>query len=445
MDAVCVQDVTFRYLPSGKKNILDHVSISIPEDGITVLTGASGCGKSTLAAVMAGLYPEHTGVLETGSVTLFGRALSAMNGQERAGLISMMFQNPDLQFCMDTLRKELLFCLENICVPPEQMEKRLLGAVDTLQMGSYLDRKLHTLSGGEKQKAALCCLLALDSRMIVLDEAFANIDTKSAMQIIAFLRKLADGGKTILAIDHRPELWHHAADRFLVMDEERAVVQELPKTKRAGEAAIVLKDFSVCRQTTLLENANAVFPRGCMTAVLGESGSGKTTMFTALMKQHPYAGCVEIDGCDLKKIKARKLFSKLGVVFQNPGNQFVTQNVLEEVRTGLRLWKKQSDEQALLEHWGLWQYRNYSPYMLSQGQQRRLAVLSVLAGGQEILLLDEPTYGQDEYSTQIMMEQLWRRTRQGLSVVFITHDEPLARKWADKTYRLEGKRLHEVL
>ena len=444
MDAVRIEDVIFRYFPEGKRNILEHVNLNIPEGGITVLTGDSGCGKSTLAALMAGLYPDHGGVLLSGDVKVFGRSVFSMRPQERAAYITMLFQNPDLQFCMSTLRKELQFCLENICVPKEKLGEKGLQAARTLGMEPLLDRALDTLSGGEKQKAALCCLLALDSRILLLDEAFANIDTKTAREIIAHLRKLADGGKTVIAIDHHAELWENAADRCLSMGEERATQWPQKQTRKTKEPAVVLQDVTVRRDRILIEGSSAVFPKGGMSVIMGEAGCGKTTLFQSLLKQHPYEGRIQVDGCDLSSVRQKALFRKVGAVFQNPANQFITQNVLQEVQTSLRLWKRKESPQALLEDYGLWQYRNYSPYMLSQGQQRRLAVLSVLAGGQEILLLDEPTYGQDSRSTAVMMEQLRQKTENGLTVICITHDEALAEVWADKIYRLEGRRLHEA-
>lgn len=444
MDAVKIENVSFRYFPEGKRNILDCVDLHIPEGGITVLTGASGCGKSTLAALMAGLYPSNGGVLVSGDVKLWGRSVFSMRPQERAGVISMLFQNPDLQFCMSTLRKELHFCLENIRVPGEAIGERSLQAAKALGMEPFLDRTLDTLSGGEKQKAALCCLLALDSKIFLLDEAFANIDTPTAREIIARLRQLADGGKTVIAIDHRAELWQDAADRILSLGEERVVPRAKKQSCRAGEAAVVLRDVTIRRECALIEGANAVFPKGCMSVILGETGCGKTTLFQALLKQHPYEGHIEVEGRDLRAIRQKALFRKIGVVFQNPANQFITQNVLQEVQTSLRLWKKEDSAEDLLKDYGLWQYRKYSPYMLSQGQQRRLAVLSVLAGGQEILLLDEPTYGQDARGVAVMMEQLRRKLEEGLTVICITHDEELAEAWADKIYRLEGRSFFET-
>lgn len=109
---------------------------------------------------------------------------------------------------------------------------------------------------------------------------------------------------------------------------------------------------------------------------------------------------------------------------------------------GLNADQKQMRAKELLSQYGLWEYRRYSPYMLSQGQQRRLAVLSVLCGEQKILLLDEPTYGQDDRSTRTIMEQLRQKARdQGLCIIFSTHDLNLAAACADVTYTIQEKEL----
>ena len=126
--ALKLDDVVFRYQEKGKRNILDHVSLEIADGGITLLMGGSGCGKSTLAAVAAGLYPENGGFLASGRILLYGHPLSELNQQQRAAFLTIAFQNPDLQFCMNTLRGEMRFCMENICVPPERMDGRLEAA-----------------------------------------------------------------------------------------------------------------------------------------------------------------------------------------------------------------------------------------------------------------------------------------------------------------------------
>lgn len=483
-----MKDVVFRYREKARRNILDHVDLDIRENTLSVIMGASGCGKSTLAAVMAGLYPENGGFLEQGEILLDGRDVRAMNPQERAACLSVMFQNPDLQFCMDTLRREMRFCLENIRVPAQQMDARILETARDMGMEHLLDSALHSLSGGEKQKAALCCLAVLDSRCILLDEPFANIDPACASELAAMLAGLRARGRTVVVIDHQPDLWTQLADEFIVLGEGGRVLRRgfsgrefadqlplfeaqglfYPRARRriaadSGNApdAVTLEGVSIPKGIprrrllkrlpceTLLENVSVSFPRGRMTAVLGPSGSGKTTTFLSILRQHPYTGVIRLNGQDVARLPRRQLYRRVGIVFQNPANQFITQNVLEEVTQSLRLWHSNASAtdcearaQALLADYGLSRCARYSPYMLSQGQQRRLAVLSVLCGGQEVLFLDEPTYGQDDRSTTAIMEQLRARVcRDGLTVVFITHDAALAHVWADRIYRLQDKQL----
>ncbi len=487
--AISMQDVVFRFYEKGKRSILDHVSMDIPAGKLTVIMGSSGCGKSTLASVCAGLYPENGGFLISGDIKLFGEPVRDMDPQKRSALLSMMFQNPDLQFCMETPRKELYFCMENRCVPAHEMEKRAEEAAAWAGIPDLLDRPLHILSGGEKQKVSLACLAVLESRCLILDEAFANIDEDEAGDMIRQLAGLKEAGKTIIAIDHRLDLWLDLADEIIVIGEggkllRRGITKEnlaeaeelfaeeglcFPGRDMAGErkdpepfipavtfdhvsipAEIIKKRFGKMQfGTLLLEDVNAAFGRQQMTAILGPSGSGKTTTMLALLKKHPYLGEIRIFDQDLKAIRPKDLYRQMGIVFQNPANQFVTQNVEEEVKMSIRTWEPGISEEDLktktekmLEAYGLKRFHKYSPYMLSQGQQRRLAVLSVLAGGQKILLLDEPTYGQDDKSTNAMMRQLRdKMDREGLTVIFITHDRKLAMAWADQVVFLADRKL----
>ena len=488
--ALSLQDVVFRYLEQGKRSILDHVSLDIPAGSVTVLMGAGGCGKSTLAAVAAGLYPENGGFLTGGRVLWFGRALTDMNPQQRARQVSMLFQNPDLQFCMDTLREEMRFCMENLCMDPAAMDLRIDAAAAELGVQALLDQPLYTLSGGEKQRAALACLYVMESRCLLLDECFANLDRDAGRQLMGMLQKIHRQGRTIIAIDHQPDLWLDTADEFVLLGEGGRVAARglhkgnlaqyrplfdalglfYPKApaphhpaREEGEPVLCFQEVSVARGESrrprfgrksapgplLLDHARAQFPRGAMTAVLGPSGCGKTTALLAVLRCHAYTGRITLDGADLETIRRRELYRQVGIVFQNPANQFITQNVTEEVVASLRVWNPGWSEESCraeadrrLEEYGLSLYRRYSPYMLSQGQQRRLAVLSVLCGGQKLLLLDEPTYGQDARSVQAIMAQLREKVAaEGLSVIFITHDRALAAAWADKIYWLRNRRL----
>ena len=217
--ALELEDVVFRYQEKGKRNILDHTSLSIPAGTLTVLMGGSGCGKSTLAAVAAGLYPENGGFLEDGTIRLYGQDLKTLDPQKRAAYLTVLFQNPDLQFCMNTLREEMRFCLENICIPAGKMDERIEQAAAELGIAPLLDQPLSTLSGGEKQKAALSCLYVMESRCILLDESFANLDHEAAAQLLEMLLRMKTSGRTILAIDHKADLWLEAADEIILLEE----------------------------------------------------------------------------------------------------------------------------------------------------------------------------------------------------------------------------------
>lgn len=496
--AISINDVVFRYLKNGKRNILNHTTFSIEEGTLTLIMGSSGSGKSTLAAVLAGLYPENGGYLESGEVRLFGHLLSEMNSQERAKYLTILFQNPSLQFCMDNLREEMRFCMENICVPADEMDNRLDEASVKLGVIELLDRPFHTLSGGEQQRAALACLYVLNSQCIILDESFANLDEQSQKELKRLILQLLNEKRTILVIDHKADLWVDVADEIILLSaganiykrginslnidkyrdafeklglfypNEAYVMKECRSGKDEGEKDTILSfrnlsiraglpqkrrwKKSVYDTPYLLEKAQADFPKGALTAILGRSGSGKSTTFMSILKQHPYEGEIKLQGSELSDLSENELFKQVGIVFQNPANQFVTQSVEEEIITSFRIWKNVQGEEMMkeqaeftLERYGLKSLHRYSPYMLSQGQQRRLAVLAVLAGGQQVLLLDEPTYGQDEKSVNAIMEHLDEKVKaEGLCVIFITHDRELARAWADKIYVLKNKKMIET-
>ncbi len=519
--AIEIHDLSFSYQ---KKLILDNIRLDIPKAKISLLMGASGCGKSTLAYIVSGLFSEEEDATYSGEIKVFNHDIKSMSNSVRARYISMMFQNPELQFCMDTLRKEMRFCLENIGVDRDLMDEKIDFAVNTLSLNYLLDRSLFSLSGGEKQKVALCCLFVLKSKCIILDEPFANLDSQASSSLINLLVKLRDQhGISILAIDHQIDNWMGSFDNLILLGQNAKVIasnvdeKSLPKyesifhkegvffptnapSNESGKnysksniqntnSAIELSnliircdegksgkskihkykksvgssllsfpffkkiehnsdiDFLQDNSVLIHQSSKIIIKENSMTALLGKSGCGKTTLFLSLLKQHKYSGNLLFDKRNVNDLKLKYLCQNIGIVFQNPINQFVTQNVYDEVYFSLKLWNKglgekelKSKSLQLLDDYGLGEYKNYSPYMLSQGQMRRLAVLSVLSGNQSILLLDEPTYGQDSKSTQTIMTNLKSKIdNDGLTVLFSTHDRRLSYNWADQIYEIKDK------
>ncbi|MCL2609874.1 MAG: energy-coupling factor ABC transporter ATP-binding protein [Treponema sp.] len=434
------RNLTFRYFENSRTNVLENFDFDLPEGKITVLTGKSGCGKSTLAYILAGLYPENGGFLVSGGVFYDGIDSSRLTADKRVSFVSMMFQNCDLQFCMNNLHNELLFCLENVKTPVERTEAVVAEVVSAIGIPHLLERNFNAMSGGEKQKCALCCILALKSKCIILDEAFANIDIESAREIILMLKNL---GTTVLAIDHNVALWEGSCDHVVSMDGSggRTEGKTMAVLDLVGNTVLATRNLTV----NGIRYPDMSFERGSLTAILGPSGCGKTTFFKTVIGQHKYRGEIDFFGHPLSKTGRNEVFSKCGIVFQSPSSQFLALTVYDEILFSVNRWYKKENERAkeertleLLRLFELERYKKYSPYLLSQGQQRRLAVLSMIAGNQELLLLDEPTYGQDYENIRAVMSLLLKRSLSGLTVIFSTHNETVARNFSHKSIRLEG-------
>ncbi len=467
--AISFENLQFTYF-ADRKPVLAQVSAAFDASEITVLTGPSGCGKSTLLYLAAGIYPQAAGLVQGGRVTVEGVEPASLKPPERCRLVGLMFQNPELQFCMDTVRNELIFCLENIRTDPAEIEARMDEALAFCEIAHLKDRTLLSLSGGERQKVMLACLTALGPKWLLLDEPFANIDDEAARAIAAKLGQLhRERGVGILAVDHRLENWLSVADTIRFLDGGRLLPEtmdaraldrarlealgilvpgasygpQLPPA-RPGEVVLELRNLSLTHQgSAILRNVNAQFRRGCLYAVVGPSGCGKSSLFGALSGVFPYRGEALLEGRSLKKLRRQDL-GKIGFVTQNPQDQFVGGTVRREILASLRRDPNaEARSEEILRGIRLWRYRDISPYLLSQGQQRRLGVAALMAYDCRCLVCDEPTYAQDRRNTVAIMDGLARQARErNVALIFSTHDPQLARDYADEIYSLKEGTLH---
>lgn len=466
------KNLTFRYgehMPA----VLENCTLSFKPDSITLVTGASGSGKSTLCSVMAGIYPNYGGELESGEVLLGEDNIHHISSQRRAQLVGVLFQNPALQFCTETVESELIFCMENIALPADEIESRLVLVLKQIGMSAFRHRKLHSLSGGEKQKISLACVLSLRPDWILLDEPFANLDDKSAADIRNLLVSLKEiYNFSVVVVDHELELWLPVADEIIVLEQKgklkkysiskAACLPKQPMIKPIfadssnQEPAALAPSLSISNlavsygESPVLNCVNAVFYPKNVYVITGRSGSGKSTLLKAVQGIIPYSGEIR---CAKNKPKGVSRFFKntppsVGFVFQNPQDQFVAYTVLDEILASLKYSGNSIEENLLtaetgLNKIGLWRYRNLSPYMLSQGQQRRLAVLTMLYGNYDVLVCDEPTYAQDSVSKKATLDLLVQNVfSKGQTLVLITHDLALVEAYADTAFLLEGGKLY---
>lgn len=451
------RDLSFRY-GHKKEPVFRGFSLSVEQGETVLLMGPSGCGKSSLAFCLAGLYPAYAGELD-GEILLDGRPLQDYSIAARAQTVSILFQNPDNQFCMDRVDHEILFALENINYQGN-LDARVDELLELVGLEDVRTAMIHTLSGGTKQKLALATALATGAKLLILDEPFANLDPGACVQIASRLRRLNEQGLTLLIVDHRPDYWRSFMTRVLVMEREGAPVCMLPGEleqhreefaarglflddswldgHRPPQVAPDAKVMARAAELSLyhgkrpfLSGLNFTLPQGSVTALVGKNGSGKSTLLNALAGVGRYRGELTVNG-------------RVGLVFQNPRFQFLTLTVEEEVISTLKVIRpKDSPGQLaeaagkLLEEFALQSYSKVSPYALSQGQQRRLALLAMLAGDRPLLLLDEPTYAQDERSTRFILHLLEQRVADGLTAVIATHDLALAKSCANQILLLE--------
>ncbi len=465
-EMISCKNLSFRYA-MGKEPVFSDLSLTVKKGEAVLLMGPSGCGKSTLAYCLAGLYPEYAGELE-GEILLEGENLSSYGPSKRSQTVSILFQNPDNQFCMDRVAHEVLFALENI-----NYEGNLQGRTEELlslaELSHAAESPIYTLSGGMKQKLALCTALATGANMLILDEPFANLDKEACASLSDLLRRMNEQGLTLLVVDHRLDWWKPFLSRIILFEktgslDEAAITPEEIWKKREEFAARGLfyddswlkdkhppeilqgaKPMVQAENLTLfhdrkpfLSNLTFEMAQGSVTSLVGSCGSGKTTLLQTIAGIGRCRGKLLIGG-------------RAGLVFQNPRFQFLSLSVEEEILMTLRVAKPKETQEKLKEEtesflveFGLLEWKEQSPYALSQGQQRRLALLAMLAGDCPLMLLDEPTYAQDERSTRFILELLERRVAQGLTVVMATHDLALAKACSNQMLLLEEGKLRPL-
>lgn len=461
------EETKFKYQINSKNNIIEGFSYDFLEGRVYLISGFSGCGKSTLAYILSGLYPEHKGVMSKGKVLLLNRDISEYLPNERAKDIMMMFQNSDAQFCMEKVKNEIIFCLENIEYPVEKMDELVEKVLTEMDILYLKDRDLSSLSGGEKQKVALAIILAISPKIIILDEPFANVDYESSQEIIKKLKRLNEENKTtIIAIDHRISLWKDIDYEFLylgkgckILDdtsyfelEDSEEIKENRESLKEKEVVLELENISIgYGEKNLLENCSLIAREGEIVSLVGKSGAGKSSLLLNIAGLAKIKnGIIKFLGKDIKKWKTKEILKNIGIVFQNPQNQFITYKVIDELILSMK--QNEKDEKKLLEkakellkQFNLYEYRNYSPFSLSQGQQRKVAVLSMLAGDQKILLCDEPTYGQDNRTSREIMEFLKKKANEGLTIIIVSHDRNLVYEYSNSIYEVtEEKELRRV-
>ncbi|MEM5770467.1 MAG: ABC transporter ATP-binding protein, partial [Bacillota bacterium] len=207
------------WYPGREAPSLDHVSLTIGTGEFVLLTGPTGCGKSTLLKCLNGIIPHLSGGKSQGEVTLGGRATRKMTMAELSSQVGLVQQSPDDQIFATSIQDEVAFGPENLCLPREEIENRLAWALQAVDLGSCRPGSTAALSGGQKQRLAIAAMLALQPRVLALDEPISQLDPQGAGEVMAVIRKLnREYGVTVVMVEHRIHEAAQYADRIVVMN-----------------------------------------------------------------------------------------------------------------------------------------------------------------------------------------------------------------------------------
>lgn len=439
------------------------VDLRIDRGERVLLLGPSGAGKSTLLAAIGGMHSEDSGEQE-GTVTVAG------GSPRHRAATGMLFQDPESQLVMAKAGDDVAFGLENLGVPTDEIWPRVDEALRAVHFPYPHDRPTEALSGGEQQRLALAGVLAAGPDLLLLDEPTANLDSANAHVVrTAVDHILRRTGATLVLIEHRVTEWLPMIDRVVVLSPGGEIDLDGPPDvifgehgQRLANAGVWVPGLDPARRgagrpdgEVLLRTDRLAFSgrlvevtvdirAGRVLAVTGPSGSGKSTL--ALLMGGliaPTSGAVvpsaRLAGSDTRpphRWPAAVLAKRIGSVFQNPEHQFVTTSVADELALGPRRSGRSDHEvksivDELLTRLRLDRLAMANPYTLSGGEQRRLSVATALATAPDVLVLDEPTFGQDRRTWGELVDLLAELRDEGRAIVTVTHDEQLAYVLAD--------------
>ena len=483
---------------------LKNVDLTIYEGEKVLIVGPSGSGKSTLGQCLNGIIPTIYHGEMTGNLWIQGKSAFGSSIYDLSNLVSTVLQDTDGQFIGLSVAEDLAFALENDMVNLPTMREKVHLWAEKLDLLSLLHQRPQDLSGGQKQRVSLAGVLIDESPILLFDEPLANLDPKSGQDTIELIDQIhAEAGTTTIVIEHRLEdVLYRSIDRIVLINDGQILFNGSPDdllhTQLLAEngireplylttlrqlgfqlensaqlANLAQIDVSAIQflgekvsiqksqaQDDLLELKNVQFAygekkvlqdidftisKGEKIAIVGKNGAGKSTLAKALCQFIATKGSYTWQGRDIKGDSIKERAERIGYVLQNPNQMISTTMIFDEVALGLKLRGIAEDEikervLAVLKTCGLYEFRQWPISALSFGQKKRVTIASILVLNPEIILLDEPTAGQDQHNYTEIMNFLDELNQKGHTIIMITHDMQLMLDYSDRAVvMLDGK------
>jgi energy-coupling factor transport system ATP-binding protein len=397
--AISIEDLTYTYRQSDRP-ALQNIQGQIEDGTFVVVMGHGGAGKSTLCCALNGLVPRFFRGEYQGRVVVQGQEVARHKVAEMSRIVGLVLQDFEAQLFSTNVELEMAFGPENHCLPRSEIGRRIQRYLAYVGLERLRQREPASLSGGQKQRLAIGSVLALEPKVMVMDEPTTDLDPRGREEVLAVADSLREEGRMLLIVDHEPET-AAGADQVWLMRDGRVVAQgppaeiilDLPLLESCGikalptvelfhsmkwpgrpltvDAAITLiqkHNLAQCRELKLkaapsggvkgplileAEGLGYIYPQyhvealrgidlgireGEFIAILGQNGSGKTTLAKHFNGLlKPTSGHVLVRGRPTTEHSHRELARLVGYVFQNPDHQIFARTVREEVGFGLAM------------------------------------------------------------------------------------------------------------
>ncbi|KJQ65706.1 putative HMP/thiamine import ATP-binding protein YkoD [Streptococcus gordonii] len=489
------ENFTFQY-QAQLEPTLKEINLTIYEGEKVLIVGPSGSGKSTLGQCLNGIIPNIYKGQASGHLKVQGQDAFASSIYDKSNLVSTVLQDTDGQFIGLSVAEDLAFALENDMVELPVMKEKVQHWAEKLDLVNLLQHRPQDLSGGQKQRVSLAGVLIDESPILLFDEPLANLDPKSGQDAIDLIDQIhREAGTTTIIIEHRLEdVLYRSVDRLVLVNDGRILFDDhpdlllkttllaengireplylttlrqlgfdiaemnqlsdlaslelpvLPFSKEAVVEATQERDsnlFSVEHisfsygKRPVLQDISLEIAKGERIAIVGKNGAGKSTLAKAFCQFIQTEGNYSWQGKDIKGDSIKERAERIGYVLQNPNQMISETMIFDEVALGLRLRGLPEEEieervLAVLKTCGLYEFRKWPVSALSFGQKKRVTIASILVLGPEVILLDEPTAGQDQRNYTEIMNFLDELNQKGHTIIMITHDMQLMLDYSDR-------------
>ncbi len=474
-----IEGLCYRY-PDGTP-ALEQVALQVRAGERIALVGHNGSGKTTLVKHLCGLLSAQQGTIE-----YKGKGLAAEHLASARLEIGLLFQDPDDQLFGHSLYEDVAFGPRNQGLSEAEVELAVRQAVTSVGLDELLFKPPHALSYGQKKRAALAGLLAMQPEMLILDEPTANLDPLQEQIFIDLLKQyqgtlilishdliflyelceralVLDGGRVHHdyslreLVEHRPSLREHGLDfsfRFaesrqqtLTIKDERREVDRggNPELTLPASSLIVTRDlhYRYPDGTAALQGVDLRIKTGEHVSLVGENGAGKSTLLLSLLGLLPFAGDYHFAGEKIVAGKGRLVWQRTGMVFQDCADQLVCPTCYDEVafaprQFGLKEAEVKELVESALNKVKLDGFSARVPLHLSGGERKRLALASVLSLQPQLLILDEPTAGLDPRGEELLLEIL---RDIDVTLLLVCHDIFFVRELTERTLVMHRGRI----